>query len=107
MSADFSRAFRALHDGLTAHADRDGLTGVKRAVFIDRGGHAPGEACPSNPAHECDLPDVGAWLHVEGDASLTCPVCRTEWAPAWGSGSGDSSGWTRVLAALDSGGDES
>jgi hypothetical protein len=46
--------------------------------------------------HKCDLPDVVTWLYTEGDASLICPVCRTEWAPAWGSGSGDSSGWVRV-----------
>jgi len=49
MAADFSRAAAALGDGLVEHADRDGLTAVRRAVFMDRGGHAPGEVCPSAP----------------------------------------------------------
>lgn len=63
MGADFSRAFAAVSAGMVAHADRDGLTGVKRAVFLDRGQHAPGEACPSavpqHVPHEvwCDWPD--------------------------------------------------
>lgn len=39
---------------LAAHADRDGLTGVRRAVFLDRGGHAPGETCPTEPAQPPD-----------------------------------------------------
>lgn len=47
MSADFSRVATHLADGVIEHADRDRLTGVLRAVFIDRGGHAPGEACPT------------------------------------------------------------
>ena len=95
MSADFSQAMQAIAGGIVAHADRDGLKGVARAVFIDRGGHAPGEVCPSVP-HACDLPNVSAWLYGDGDAAFTCPDCGSKWAPAWGSGSGDSSGWTRV-----------
>lgn len=95
--ADFSRVAAHLANGLHEHADRDGLRGVMRAVFLDRGGHAPGEACPSAEPHSCDLPSVSVWLDSEGDASLTCPSCGTSWAPAWGSGSGDSSGWTRVI----------
>lgn len=60
--ADFSRVARALGQGLIEHADRDGLTGVKRAVFMDRGGHAPSEVCPTTPPvdhHEywCQYPD--------------------------------------------------
>lgn len=39
---------------LEAHADRDGLTGVRRVVFLARGGHAPGDACPSEPPQEPD-----------------------------------------------------
>ena len=61
--ADFSLAATSLGQGVIEHADRDGLTGVKRAVFIDRGGHAPGEVCPTapltEPVHEywCQWPD--------------------------------------------------
>lgn len=47
MSADFSRAAAALGQALHEHADRDGLTGVRRAVFLDRGRHAVGEQCPT------------------------------------------------------------
>lgn len=63
MSADFSRLIRHLAEGLSAHADRDGLAGVRRAIFLDRGGHAPGDACPTEPPRElihlqyCDWPD--------------------------------------------------
>lgn len=39
---------------LEVHADRDGLTGVHRAVFIARGGHAPGDECPTEPVSEPD-----------------------------------------------------
>lgn len=60
--ADFSRLFKALDEGLAAHADRDGLTGARRAVFLSRGGHAPGTACPTESPtdpHEywCAAPD--------------------------------------------------
>ncbi len=47
MSADSSALLAHLGQGLHDHADRDGLTGVARAVFLARGGHAPGEPCPS------------------------------------------------------------
>lgn len=68
MSADFSRLLAAIGEGIRAHADRDGLIGVGRAVFLDRGGHAPGEPCPTEkprdpheywcgwPDDECDCP---------------------------------------------------
>lgn len=41
---------------------QDELLGVKRAVFLDRGGHAPGDPCPSEPPPErhnywCQYPD--------------------------------------------------
>ncbi len=52
MSADFSRVAKALSDGLVAHADRDGLTSVRRAVFMARGGHAPGDVCPTEPRRD-------------------------------------------------------
>lgn len=60
--ADFSKLVEALAEGLTAHADRDGLAGVRRAVFLSRGGHAPGTACLTGPPadpHEywCAAPD--------------------------------------------------
>lgn len=47
---------------LEAHADRDGLTALGRAVFLARGGHAPGERCPTAPpppAHHywCRFPE--------------------------------------------------
>lgn len=44
--------FEALADSLEEHADRDGLTGVERAVFLARGGHAPGTACLHEPPAE-------------------------------------------------------
>ena len=63
MSADFSRVMAHLEQGLREHADRDGLTGVQRAVFMDRGGHFAGEACatqrPKDEPHAywCQFPD--------------------------------------------------
>jgi hypothetical protein len=50
--ADFSRVAAHLEAGLKQHADRDGLTGVRRAVFLARGGHAPGEVCPTAPKRD-------------------------------------------------------
>lgn len=47
MTADFSKLLKHLSDNLEAHADRDGLSPVRRAVFLSRGGHAPGEVCPT------------------------------------------------------------
>lgn len=52
MSSNFSRLLAHLADGVIAHADRDGLAGVRRAVFLDRGGHAPGESCPSRKPYQ-------------------------------------------------------
>ena len=46
--------------------------------------------------HTCNLPDVGIWLLTEGDAEVTCPECGVQWGPAFGYGSGDSSGWVRL-----------
>ena len=46
MSASYAHVIQELVMNLIAHADQDGLTGVQRAVFLSRGGHAPGETCP-------------------------------------------------------------
>lgn len=71
MSADFSRVMAHLENGIHAHADRDGLTGVQRAIFIDRGGHAPGEACPNAAPRDphfymCEYPDGECACHLYG-----------------------------------------
>ena len=54
----------------SAHADRDGLTGLKRTLFLQRGGHAPGDRCPTAPtgfppAHhiECRWPEDECECH--------------------------------------------
>jgi hypothetical protein len=62
MSADFSRVAVHLADNLRRHAERDypgnsGMAKIRRAVFIDRGGHAPGELCPSAFSHQEDDDD--------------------------------------------------
>jgi hypothetical protein len=64
MGADFSQLLAHLGDEVVKHADKDGLTGVRRAVFLDRGAHAVGEPCPSAPPHRqldhlvwCEWPD--------------------------------------------------
>jgi hypothetical protein len=74
MSGDFSRVMAHLEDGIHAHADRDGLTGVLRAVFIDRGGHAPGETCPTAKPidphfYMCVYPGDECTCHLYGHAA--------------------------------------
>ncbi len=49
MSADFTRVLAHLGDNLREHVKRDGLSPVAAAVFLARGGHAPGEVCPTAP----------------------------------------------------------
>lgn len=50
MSADFSKVMAHLEEGWREHADRDGLIGVRRTLFLMRGGrHFEGEVCPSQP----------------------------------------------------------
>ncbi len=49
MSADFSRLLDHLHQNLVEHAERDGMNEVRKAIFLARGRHAPGEVCPSAP----------------------------------------------------------
>ncbi len=53
MSADFSRLAAHLNGNLREHVERDRMSPVRAAVFLARGGHAPGEVCPSQvPAVE-------------------------------------------------------
>lgn len=47
MSADFSRLLAHLQNNLHEHVKRDNMSPVRAAVFLARGGHAPGERCPS------------------------------------------------------------
>jgi hypothetical protein len=69
MSADFSKLLEHLGYELERHADRDGLIGVHRAVFLARGGHAPGEVCPS----ERD-PDPHEYWCSSPDDACNCPA---------------------------------
>lgn len=68
--ADFSKVAAHLAAGLQEHADRDGLKGVMRAVFLSRGGHAPGDRCPSEPPSE-PMHDQICGLLYDGD-ECTC-----------------------------------
>ncbi len=49
MGADFSRLMAHLGDNLREHVERDNMSPPRAAVFLARGGHAPGEVCPSAP----------------------------------------------------------
>jgi len=53
--ADFSKLLQHLGENLEEHVRRDGMSPVRAAIFLSRGGHAPGEHCPSagpaEPAH--------------------------------------------------------
>lgn len=59
--ADFSRVAAALAEGIEEHIRRDNMSPLKAALFRSRGGHAPGDVCPSEPPTEpihamgCDL----------------------------------------------------
>jgi hypothetical protein len=70
--ADFSALMAQLDANLEAHADRDGLDGVRRGIFLARGGHAPGEARPTAPPaepqhhYECEWPDDECTCHRYG-----------------------------------------
>jgi hypothetical protein len=73
MSADFSRLFQCIAESTEAHADRDGLTGVRRAVFLARGGHAPGDVCPTEaPA------DPHEYWCASPDDDCNCPAGRVQ-----------------------------
>lgn len=72
MGSDFSKLMGYLAQGLEDHADRDGLTGIMRAIFMVRGGHAPGTVCPTTditkeiPKHhlECRWPEDECECHL-------------------------------------------
>jgi hypothetical protein len=71
---DFSHVMAHLESGLHAHADRDGLTGVRRAIFIERGGHAPGQVCPTAEPidpHDywCQWPDAECVCTIDGEVT--------------------------------------
>ncbi len=72
MSADFSKILAHLGANLEGHARRDGLSPVRAAVFLARGGHAPGEICPSEPTptvphhYECQWPNNECTCHLYG-----------------------------------------
>lgn len=74
MGADFSKIAAHLAENLVEHAKRDGLSPVMTAVFLARGGHAPGTVCPSEPPSEpihdmgCDLMVDGEWCTCGADA---------------------------------------
>jgi len=62
VSANFSKLLQHLGENLEEHARRDGLGPVGTAIFLSRGGHAPGESCPSEgPAEPVHHPAC-AWL---------------------------------------------
>lgn len=86
MSADFSKLLAHLAANLEAHADRDGLSPVRRAVFLSRGGHAPGEVCPSEPPSTAG---ERAW----------CYTCERFHEPMeWGDGCSDGPSDVRPIA---------
>lgn len=70
MSADFSKVHALLSENLVEHAKRDGLSPVMTAVFLSRGGHAPGTRCPSEPPPET-VHDQSCALLYDGD-ECTC-----------------------------------
>lgn len=65
MSADFSKVMQHLSDNLVEHARRDGLNPVRTAIFLSRGGHAPGEVCPSEGPPEPVHASYCSWLLAE------------------------------------------
>lgn len=69
MGFDASKLMAHLAENLEAHADRDGLSEVARAVFLARGGHAPGTSCPSEPPRE---PEHATWCEWPDD-ECHCP----------------------------------
>lgn len=72
MGADFSRLLKHLDDNLREHVKRDGMSPVRAAVFLARGGHAPGDVCPSAAAEPA--PDPHEYWCASPDAECDCPV---------------------------------
>jgi hypothetical protein len=68
--ADFSRVAATLAEGIEEHIRRDGLAPLKAALFRARGGHAPGDICPSEP-HPEPVHDQSCDLLYDGD-ECTC-----------------------------------
>lgn len=60
--ADFSKLMKHLGDNLEEHVRRDGMSPVRAAVFLSRGGHAPGEVCPTGPPPEALHASYCSWL---------------------------------------------
>jgi hypothetical protein len=67
------------------HADRDGLTGLERAVFLARGGHAPGQACPT--AEPTERHEAHCAAMFDDDAECNCA-----WKPYNPADRGDANG---------------
>lgn len=72
--ADFSSVAAALAEGIEGHIRRDGLIPIKAALFRARGGHAPGEVCPSEPKAE-PIHAMGCDLFADGE-TCTCGADR-------------------------------
>jgi hypothetical protein len=68
--ADFSRVAAALAEGIEEHIRRDRMIPIRAALFRARGGHAPGERCPSEPDPE-PIHAMGCDLMVDGE-TCTC-----------------------------------
>ena len=83
MSADFTRVLKALGEANRKHAEEEwpgeGLNAVRRAVYLARGGHAPGERCrlehrsaplPDNPEFDVDMCICGEeWPHPGAEST--------------------------------------
>lgn len=61
-------------DSIERHAYRDGLTGLERAVFIARGGHAVGTRCPHEPPLE--LHEQHCAVNFHDDEGCDCGWAR-------------------------------
>ena len=81
--ADFSKVAAVLAAGVEEHIRRDGLSSLKAALFRSRGGHAPGEVCPSDPNPE-PIHDQSCGLLYDGD-ECTCGAWRRQAPRANGS----------------------
>lgn len=77
MSADFSRVAAHLAENLVEHAKRDGPSPVMTAVFLSRGGHAPGTRCPSEPEPE-PIHAMGCDLFADGECCTCGADCPKE-----------------------------
>lgn len=76
MSADFSKLLAHLAENLEEHARRDGLSPLRTAIFLSRGGHAPGERCPSEGSPDPVHASYCSWLL--GDYGCDCGAAQPE-----------------------------